>query len=322
MENEVKVLTPEQWDKYAPVLQEMEKYRNLSEEEKEQIILQIISAPYIDLMCDWAFKHVFGHDKESLMMLLNDFLPENIVDLEYDDKELDLFDHDDKLVVMDVMCKTKNGRRILVEMQKSQKKNFRSRMLYYGAGMLYKQLKSGENYGKLMPVYVICFMNFTLRHEQNQLVYRYEVFENASHERYEPDKKKEQLLTWIYCELPRFAAPLDWALSPVEQWFDILQNMRNFAVNPQHVDKRFKGILEACRQNRLPDAEQLQYVRAMISDREKQEIAEVYLEQGIEQGIELGTIKTIKKFAAAGVSTELIVNATGLPAEEIEALLK
>ena len=170
MDYEAKVLTPEQWEKYAPVWQEMEKYRNLSEEEKEQIILQIVSAPYIDLMCDWAFKHVFGHDKDSLMMLLNDFLPEKIVD--------------DKLVVMDVVCKTENGRRILVEMQKSEKKNFPSRMLYYGAGMFSKQLKSGEDYGKLMPVYVICFMNFTLRHKQNQLVYRYEVFEEASHERY------------------------------------------------------------------------------------------------------------------------------------------
>ena len=33
-----------------------------------------------------------------------------------------------------------------------------------------------------------------------------------------------------------------------EPWFNILQNMRNFAVNPKHVDKRFTGILEACRQ--------------------------------------------------------------------------
>ena len=92
--------------------------------------------------------------------------------------------------------------------------------------------------------------------------------------------------------------------------------MRNFALNPKHVDKRFSDILDACRQNRLPDKEQIQYVRAMISDREKQEIAEVYLERGIEQG----KLETIRKFAAAGASTELIASATGLSAEEIEAM--
>lgn len=320
MDNEARVLTPEQWEKFAPLLQEMEKYRNLSDEEKEQILLQIVSSTYIDLMCDWAFKHVFGHNKEGLMMLLNDFLPEKIVDLQYDDKELDLFSHDDKLVVMDVLCKTENGRRILVEMQKSEKKNFRSRMLYYGAGMFYKQLKTGDDYKKLMPVYVICFMNFTLRHEQNQLVYRYEVFEEASHERYEPDKKKEQLLTWIYCELPRFARPSDRELSPVEQWFDILQNMRNFALNPKHVDKRFSGILEACRQNRLPDAEQIQYIRAMISEREKQEIAEVYLERGIEQGIELKQKDVAKRMLERGYEASEVAELTGLPIDEIAQL--
>ena len=328
----MKVLTPEQWEKYAPVLQEMEKYRNLSEEEKEQIILQIVSSTYIDLMCDWAFKHVFGHDKESLMMLLNDFLPEKIVDLQYDDKELDLFSHDDKLVVMDVVCETENGRKILVEMQKSEKRNFRSRMLYYGAGMFYKQLKSGQDYDKLMPVYVICFMNFTLRHEQNQLVYRYEVFEESSHERYEPDKKKEQLMTWIYCELPRFAGPSNRELSPVEQWFDIIQNMRTFALNPKHVDRRFTGILEACRQNRLPDTEQLQYIRAMISEREKQEIAEVYLERGIEQGKKLGFDEGMeqgveqnkkdvaKQMLARGYDVAEIAAITGLPVEVLSQL--
>ena len=305
--------------KFIAVVNEVERYRDLSEKEKEGIVLSIIGRPYMDLRSDWAFKHVL-QDKAILKMLLNDFLPERVVDLEYDDKELDLFAHDDKLVVMDVVCKTENGRRILVEMQKSEKKNFRSRMLYYGAGMFYKQLKSGEDYGKLMPVYVICFMNFTLRHEHNQLVYRYEVFEESSHERYEPDKKREQLLTWIYCELPRFAGLSGRNLSSVEQWFDILQNMRNFAVNPKHVDKRFTGILEACRQNRLPDVEQIQYVRAMISDREKQEIAEVYLERGIEQGIEQGRRDTIREFMAAGASKELIAAATGLSTEEIEAL--
>ena len=54
----------------------------------------------------------------------------------------------------------------------------------------------------------------------------------------------------------------------------------------------------------------------MISDREKQEIAEVYLEKGLEQGRR----DTIREFMAAGASSELIAAATGLSTEEIEAL--
>lgn len=78
--------------------------------------------------------------------------------------------------------------------------------------------------------------------------------------------------------------------------------MRNFALNPKHVDKRFSGILEACQQNRLPDTEQLQYIRAMISEREKQEIAKVYLERGIEQGIQQGIQQGIEQGIKQGIA--------------------
>lgn len=315
-----KVLTPRQWEKYSPLIEEMQKLRTLSDEEKEQILLQIVSATYIDLLCDWAFKHVFGHNKENLIMLLNDFLPEKVVDIEYDSNELDLFSHDDKLVVMDVVCITESERRILVEMQKSDKANFRSRMLYYGAGMLYRQMNRGDDYGSLMPVYIICFMNFTLRHESDQLVYRYEMRETDTHERYEPSKGKESLLSVFFCELPRFIRPAHHKMSAIEEWFDLLKNMNTFVTKPEHINKRFDGILESCRQSQLPEIEQIQYVRAMLSDREKKDIADAYLQRGLEEGIQQGIRQTAQRLLAAGASVELIQTATGLSAEEIEAL--
>ena len=102
----------------------MDKYsriRCLSREEKEDLILRITTSEYIDLMCDWAFKHVFGHNKDYLMMLLNDFLPVRIVgidEVQYDPNEVDTFKGDDKQVIMDVLCHTETGH-IIVEMQKS-----------------------------------------------------------------------------------------------------------------------------------------------------------------------------------------------------------
>ena len=111
---------------------------------------------------------------------------------------------------------------------------------------------------------------------------------------------------------------------PVEQWLDILQNMRTFALNPKHVYKRFTVILEACRQNLLPDKEQIQYIRATISEREKQEIAEVYLErgieQGIEQGIEMNKKDMAKRMLGRGYEASEITELTELPIEEISQL--
>ena len=124
-------LTPEQRQRYFETMDKYSRIRCLSQEEKEDLILRITSSEYIDLMCDWAFKHVFGHNKEHLMMLLNDFLPVKIVDIDeiqYDPNEVDTFKGDDKHVIMDVLCHTETEH-IIVEMQKSKNNEFRNRMV-------------------------------------------------------------------------------------------------------------------------------------------------------------------------------------------------
>ena len=116
-------LSPEQRKRYFDILEKYQQFRKLSREEKEDLILRITSTEYIDLLCDWAFKHVFGHNKEHLMMLLNDFLPVKITGIdkiEYDPNEVDVFKGDDKQVIMDVLCHT-DTEQIIVEMQKSLK---------------------------------------------------------------------------------------------------------------------------------------------------------------------------------------------------------
>ena len=62
----------------------------------------------------------------------------------------------------------------------------------------------------------------------------------------------------------------------------------------------------------------------MISEREKQEIAEVYLErgieQGIQQGIEQGKKDTAKRMLERGYEASEIAELTRLPIERISQL--
>lgn len=58
----------------------------------------------------------------------------------------------------------------------------------------------------------------------------------------------------------------------------------------------------------------------MISDREKQEIAEVYLERGIEQGIEQGKKDIARRMLERGYEVRDIAELTGLSIEEISLL--
>ena len=62
-------LSLEQRQRYFAILNNYKLFRNLSREEKEDLILRITSSEYIDLMCDWAFKHIFGHNTQILFSI-------------------------------------------------------------------------------------------------------------------------------------------------------------------------------------------------------------------------------------------------------------
>lgn len=130
----------EKWRDYIAAVESVERYRDLSDEEKEMIARRILSKRYLDLRCDWAFKK--------------------------------------------------------------------------------------DDYNILMPVYVICFMDFRLKHDTDQLVYRYMMKERDSGEVY------NNLLTICLCELPRLKAKKIDGMNDIESWFYILENIHNFAGDP------------------------------------------------------------------------------------------
>lgn len=299
------IINKEQYKLFEDILNEFERLRNLSSEEKENLIISITSRTYIDLMCDWAFKHVFGHDERNLIPLLNDILSTDIVTIDYDSNEIDRWKGDDKNVIMDVLCHTKDGARFIVEMQRADKEYLRNRLFYYGASMASTQLKSGDYYGKLMPVYVVCFMNFCLRHESDSLIYKYQLRDNGG-ERYGTQ------LTICLCELPRLVSKSRDKMSPVEIWFDILQNMTNFAKRPSEYGSRYDGIFEASRQSPIPIENKKQYFRSMINHELKSYLTEEDRAEAFAEGKAEGIAEAAKAFKDLGVNPDIIRKATGL----------
>ena len=294
---------------FLNVVNEVERYRDLSDEEKEQLVLSVLEHPYMDLRCDWAFKHIL-QNLEILKMLLNDFLPEEIDTVSLQPNEIDKMRPDDKNVIMDVLCQSVDGRKFIVEMQREKKRSFKNRMLYYGASMIHSQLKRKQPYSALKPVYVICFMDYKMAHESEQLVYRYSLREHESGEPYGDS------FSIFLCELPRLKEKSLEGLDPIHSWFYILTNMRIFAGKPEDMGKRYAVIAEAAQMRNLPVKDKIQYFRNMITEEERQDIGGAYYEDGYKEG----TRDTVLKFKEAGVSLEVISKATGLSPEEIASL--
>ena len=272
-------------------IKEYERFRTLSEKEKEMLYSQCKNGTFMDLSYDWSFKHLM-QDKDILLMLLNDILPEQVAAVEHLPNEVDRFFAGDKDATMDVLCKSADGtREFVVEIQKQSQSYYLDRMLYYGASMLHAQLGSGGDYDALVPVYVICLMDFSLWHSQDRLIYRYSLIEEDLHDRYgehvpipEKNRNAGDLIHIYLLELPRLKKKSMEGMNPLEGWLYLLKNLHKFAASPDGMDPRFGRVVDAARLMHLPEGEQLQYYRAMLSESEKK----AYYGGGYQQGVMKG----------------------------------
>ena len=138
-------------------------------------------------------------------------------------------------------------------------------------------------------------------------------------------------------------------MNPVEAWFHILKNSATFTDIPEDLDPRLKPVMEAARSKRLSGEDRIQYFRAMVSEADRRDIAQAYMERGIElgieQGIELGIEQGIeqgiargleqglergkveerldiaRRMLAMGCKPEIIAQATTFSVEEIKSLV-
>lgn len=279
-------LTDEQFLLYRKMVDEHERYAALSEQQKRELLENILCRPYMDLLCDWAFKHVFGHDKEALMMLLRDLLPLDIIDIEYESNELDRLHADAKASTMDVVCKLVNNERVIVEMQHE----FRS-------------------------VYLICFTDYILKHTicpKDKLVFVYDFLEQETGELY----GDHPYFSIRLCELPRLAKTDMSEMTLVEQWFHLLKNIRTFALNPKDVPSRYQRILKKAQLAQVTEKDRQNYLKNMLSEYDERMISLGNYERGHSDAAE----EIARRMLEGNEPMDKIVKYSGLTEKQVRAL--
>ena len=111
---------------------------------------------------DFAFKKTFGspENKVALISLLNAILtlPVPIVDVTIENPyNLQDFQND-KLSILDIRAVDQRGAIYDVEMQLSTHSGLVKRIVFYGCEVYAGQLKAGDDYSVLKPVYSICLL--------------------------------------------------------------------------------------------------------------------------------------------------------------------
>ncbi|KLI20312.1 Rpn family recombination-promoting nuclease/putative transposase [Brachyspira hyodysenteriae] len=248
--------------------------------------------------------------------------------------------------ILDVKAKTKDGKKILIEIQLIGNNNFIKRILYYIAKNISSELKENENYINISQMISISFLNFNLKigsesdikreHKCFQLsdinnsslklddfqihfieIKRFaEILKNASID----DYNKNKLLSWIDFFT---AKDLEKSINKLIGGNDIMSKV---------MDKYKRFVADEKEMSAYNERDTFLYGQAAMLQYEreegKKEGIEIGIQQGIKEGIEQGieqgeknkALSIARSLKKSGLDNKFISENTGLTIEEIEKL--
>ena len=290
----------------------------------------------MNLRSDVGFKAVFAdrNNKDILIGVLNQILPPEarIEDIkEYSDREQRRDVPYGKKTVLDLVCVDRDDRTFVVEMQASEEDFFFERCVYYASGLYHLELSDGVRYKGLRPVYVVSFLNYRLRHDDESL---WDTDHFISHWRFTEKRTgmvADQTISVIFVEMTLFTKTLEECVTEFDRLFYIFRNSGGFQKIPEWIEEAggiSRRLAEACEVAAFDKEKKLKYeidkmnewdilaqkeyaVRKGLEEGLQKGLREGR-EEGLEQGREETRLSIARKLFEAGTPVDVIVNCTGV----------
>ena len=293
-------------------------------------------APFVNLRSDVGFKAVFAdrNNKDILIGVLNQILPPEarIEDIkEYSDREQRRDVPYGKKTVLDLVCVDRDDRTFVVEMQASEEDFFFERCVYYASGLYHLELSDGVRYKGLRPVYVVSFLNYRLRHDDESL---WDTDHFISHWRFTEKRTgmvADQTISVIFVEMTLFTKTLEECVTEFDRLFYIFKNSGGFQKIPEWIEEAggiSRRLAEACEVAAFDKEKKLKYEIDKMNEWDIQAQKEYAVRKGLEEGLQKGLregreegleqgreetrLSIARKLFEAGTPVDVIVNCTGV----------
>ena len=293
-------------------------------------------APFVNLRSDVGFKAVFAdrNNKDILIGVLNQILPPEarIEDIkEYSDREQRRDVPYGKKTVLDLVCVDRDDRTFVVEMQASEEDFFFERCVYYASGLYHLELSDGVRYKGLRPVYVVSFLNYRLRHDDESL---WDTDHFISHWRFTEKRTgmvADQTISVIFVEMTLFTKTLEECVTEFDRLFYIFKNSEGFQRIPEWIEEAggiSKRLAEACEVAAFDKEKRLKYEIDKMNEWDIQAQKEYAVRKGLEEGLQKGLregreegleqgreetrLSIARKLFEAGTPVDVILNCTGV----------
>ncbi len=293
-------------------------------------------APFVNLRSDVGFKAVFAdrNNKDILIGVLNQILPPEarVEDIkEYSDREQRRDVPYGKKTVLDLVCVDRDDRTFVVEMQASEEDFFFERCVYYASGLYHLELSDGVRYKGLRPVYVVSFLNYRLRHDDESL---WDTDHFISHWRFTEKRTgmvADQTISVIFVEMTLFTKTLEECVTEFDRLFYIFKNSEGFQRIPEWIEEAggiSRRLAEACEVAAFDKEKKLKYEIDKMNEWDIQAQKEYAVRKGLEEGLQKGLregreegleqgreetrLSIARKLFEAGTPVDVIVNCTGV----------
>lgn len=282
---------------------------------------------FLNPKADIVFKRIFAEHKHLLISFLNALMPlpndTEIKDLEYLNPEQVPIIPDFRRSIVDVKCYDQLGRTFIVEMQMQWVSEFASRLLYGSAAAYVQQLKMGENYKELCPVYGLGLINDVFD-KGDDWYHHYRIINVKNHD------KMIDGIELVLLELPKFKPSTRTEKKITALWLRFLNEAEYLNEIPEDF-KEFPELVQALEISQesgftLPQLEYYNSYWDAVST--QRTLVDSHFEKGLEKGEMIGLEKgkleqsliTAKAMKTDGMSAAVIAKFTGLSIVEIEKL--
>jgi len=277
-------------------------------------------AKYLDPKADLTFKKVFGEHPNLVASLLNSLLPlpagEEIADIEYMSPERVPRTYFGKNSIVDVLCKTKDGRQFIVEMQMFWTADFKDRVLFNSAKVYVDQLEHGDAFSLLRPVYSLNLVDEIFEKDVPEFIHHYQMV----HDKY--THKIIDGFHLVFVELPKFKPQSIAERKMAVLWLRFLTEVYKTVdeVPPEFMENpEIRQAVELVEESAYTREQLRGYDRFWDYVRVDKTLASAP-ERSYKAGLKEGKLETARQMKADGMPGETIAKYTGLTAAEIETL--
>ena len=260
---------------------------------------------YADILLDNWFKRSFkeyGNAKRLMLLFLQAMIPERkIASLTYTPEESTNQNTGGKNIRVDVECTDENGKRFLVEVQRSEQHDFYDRALFNSTFSIQRQLREGTRTYGFQPVYFIGIMRFSLHPESERYLFRYSITDDESGELMTDD------LHYIFLEVGKCRGDAEASL--IERVGYALYHLPELQEKPEGFDEEiFDLLFSSADLHNFAQEDRIKYQNDMTTERDIQNQIDFARDKGREEE-RVKNQRFIEALKELGVSEEVITAA-------------